>query len=297
MWWSPDSTHIAYLRLDETEVPEFYLQLYTDRNASYPKQQNIKYPKAGAPNPLVSLHIYSLESNTTIVATTTDELNSVSIMDTKDFTDFDQEDRLIIDVTWASDSHSHLLFKQTNRIQDHQLTNIVNINSKDIKKSTVRLVEEYKPTDGGWIDVSQSMVYLPSTKSSDSTRYLDILDSADGYPHLAVVTVDKDGSEINWLTSGEWEVVSGTVEVDEKRQLVYVLHVTKNIHLLTLFFFCIYIVILHLLKGHLLNAICILFLSMLALLLLPRSVSLVLSILKSMLTIPLHFLPNQDTIF
>ncbi|CAO3622792.1 unnamed protein product [Mucor hiemalis] len=221
LWWSPDSTHIAYLRLDETEVPEFYLQLYTDRNASYPKQQNIKYPKAGAPNPLVSLHIYSLESNTTIVATTTDELNSVSIMDTKDFTDFDQEDRLIIDVAWASDSHSHLLFKQTNRIQDHQLTNIVNINSKDIKKSTVRLVEEYKPTDGGWIDVSQSMVYLPSTKSSESIRYLDILDSADGYPHLAVVTVDKDGSEINWLTSGEWEVVSGTVEVDEKRQLVH----------------------------------------------------------------------------
>lgn len=222
MWWSPDSTHIAYLRLDETEVPEFQLQLYTDRNASYPKQQSIKYPKAGAPNPLVSLHVYSLESNTTIAATTTDELHSVSIMSTKDFTDFKQDDRLIIDVAWATGSHTHLLFKQTNRIQDHQLTNIVSINSEDIKKSTVRLVKEYKPTDGGWIDVSQSMVYLPSTKSSHSTRYLDILDSADGYPHLAIVTVEKEGSKTTWLTSGEWEVVSGTVQVDEKRQLVYV---------------------------------------------------------------------------
>lgn len=217
LWWSPDSTHLAYLRLDETKVPEFHLQLYTDRNASYPKENSIRYPKAGSPNPLVSLHVYSLKSNATIVATTTaDQTNSASIMDTSDFKDFKPSDRLIIDVAWATTSHTHLLFKQTNRIQDQQLTNIVSIHD-DIKKSTVKLVNEYKPTDGGWIDVSQSMVYLPSSNKSRVIRYLDILDNSDGFAHLAIVTVN---GETVWLTSGAWEVVSGTVEVDSQRQLV-----------------------------------------------------------------------------
>lgn len=221
LWWSPDSTHLAYLRLDETKVPEFHMSLYTDRNASYPKEQKIRYPKAGAPNPLVSLHVFSLAANTSIVTTTsTDKLNSTSIMGTSNFEDFKQDDRLIIDVAWASESHSHLLFKQTNRIQDHQFTNIVNINSDDIKKSTIQLVKEYKPSDGGWIDVSQSMVYLPSDKPNGSIRYLDILDNDDGYPHLAIVKKGKDSSKIDWLTNGDWEVVPGTVQVDSKRQLM-----------------------------------------------------------------------------
>lgn len=220
LWWSPDSSHLAYLKLDETKVPEFHLQLYTDRNASYPKETNIRYPKAGAPNPLVSLHVYSLASNSTIVATTTDKLQSFSIMDTSDFKDFKQDDRIIIDVTWATDSHAHLLFKQTNRIQDQQLTNIVNIDSDNIEKSTVKLVQEYKPTDGGWIDVSQSMVYLPLSNASSGIRYIDILDNSDGFPHLAIITLNGSKNQVTWLTTGEWEVVSGTVEVDETRQLM-----------------------------------------------------------------------------
>ena len=220
LWWSPDSTHIAYLRLDETEVPEFHLAMYTDRKASYPKEEFIRYPKAGAPNPLSSLHIYSLESNTSIVATSTDEERSFNIMENSNVIGFDQDDRLIIDVAWASDTHTQLLFKQTNRIQDHQLTNIVNINSKDIRNSTLDLVREYKPTDGGWIDSSQSVVYLPTADSSTTNRYLDILDNEEGYPHLAIVTRKKKDVTIDWLTTGAWEVVPGTVQVDAKRQLM-----------------------------------------------------------------------------
>ncbi|GAA5809797.1 hypothetical protein MFLAVUS_003210 [Mucor flavus] len=219
LWWAPDSTHVAYLRLDETKVPEFHLQLYTDRNASYPKESSIRYPKAGAPNPLVSLHVYSIASNSTIVASTmTDTTNSVSIMDTSDFKDFKVNDRLIIDVAWATTTHTHL-------IQDQQLTNVVNIDSGDIKKSTVKLVDEYKPTDGGWIDVSQSMVYLPSSNKSRVIRYLDILDNDQGFAHLAIITIN---GETVWLTSGEWEVVAGTVEVDSQRQLIHFISTERS---------------------------------------------------------------------
>lgn len=46
LWWSPDSTHIAYLRFDETNVPEFHLQYYTvSNNSNYPDDVLLKYPK------------------------------------------------------------------------------------------------------------------------------------------------------------------------------------------------------------------------------------------------------------
>jgi dipeptidyl aminopeptidase len=45
MWWSPDSTHLAYLRFNETAVHEFHLQYYTASNNSYPDELTIKYPK------------------------------------------------------------------------------------------------------------------------------------------------------------------------------------------------------------------------------------------------------------
>ncbi|KAK4510874.1 uncharacterized protein ATC70_005309 [Mucor velutinosus] len=225
LWWAPDSSHIAFLKLDETNVPEYHLQMYTGtRNGSYPKENKIRYPKAGAPNPLVSLHVYSVSADRVITASTTSAQNTyANIMGTSNISDFAEDDRLIIDVVWATDSHTQLLFKQMNRIQDHQYTNLVDINSFHLENSTVKLVREYKPTDGGWIDVAQSMVYLPPNNNSTRTdlRYLDILDNKDGFAHLAIVTVNEKGSSVSWLTSGEWEVITETVEVDAKRQLIH----------------------------------------------------------------------------
>lgn len=218
LWWSPDSTHIAFLKLDETEVPEYHLQLYTASGSSYPKETNIKYPKAGSPNPIVSLHVHSFLTNSTVDVTTSDEDNT--ILHANQYKDFAKNDRLIVDVAWCTSAHSHLLFKQTNRVQDHQFTNLVVLDPLDIGNSTVHKIQEYKPKDKGWIDISQSMVYLPSNKS-DRVQFLDIADNEEGFPHLAIVTVKDNGhTQISWLTSGEWEVISGSVEVDPVRQLV-----------------------------------------------------------------------------
>lgn len=52
-WWSPDATHIAYLRFNETEVPEFKLPLYAKSNDSYPQELVIKYPKVNYHLPFV----------------------------------------------------------------------------------------------------------------------------------------------------------------------------------------------------------------------------------------------------
>ena len=42
--WSPDGKKIAFLRFDESEVPEFNMQMW---GALYPEDYKFKYPKAG----------------------------------------------------------------------------------------------------------------------------------------------------------------------------------------------------------------------------------------------------------
>src|SRR5687768_4785889 len=53
-WWSPDSKTIAFLRFDETPVPEFTV---VDHIPLYQNVEVTPYPKAGAPNPSVKLGV------------------------------------------------------------------------------------------------------------------------------------------------------------------------------------------------------------------------------------------------
>ena len=61
--WSSDGSYIAYLKFDETEVPEFSMDIYGTYGTSlYPAQQVFKYPKAGEKNSKVELFIFDLKS-------------------------------------------------------------------------------------------------------------------------------------------------------------------------------------------------------------------------------------------
>ena len=58
--WSDSGKHIAYVRFDEREVPLYGMDIYNQ--STYPTRKTFKYPKAGAKNSSVSVHIYSLDS-------------------------------------------------------------------------------------------------------------------------------------------------------------------------------------------------------------------------------------------
>jgi dipeptidyl aminopeptidase len=50
LWWSPDATRIAYLRLDETKVETFDFPIYnptqdSDNVQPYPERVSMRYPK------------------------------------------------------------------------------------------------------------------------------------------------------------------------------------------------------------------------------------------------------------
>ena len=58
--WNGNSDKLAFLRFDESEVPEFSMDIYGED--LYPSQQVFKYPKAGEKNAMVTLHIFNLQT-------------------------------------------------------------------------------------------------------------------------------------------------------------------------------------------------------------------------------------------
>ena len=59
LWFSPDGSTIAYLKFNESQVPEYTYPLYEkdEHGTPYPRQISVKYPKPGFPNPTATLHI------------------------------------------------------------------------------------------------------------------------------------------------------------------------------------------------------------------------------------------------
>lgn len=56
--WSPDSKQLAFVRLDETDVPAFAWQNYLA--GQYPTADTLRYPKAGCPNAKASVCVYDV---------------------------------------------------------------------------------------------------------------------------------------------------------------------------------------------------------------------------------------------
>ena len=64
--WSPDSRQLAFVRLDETEVPDFSFEKYLGlknedlRFDQYPTQEHLRYPKAGCANAKATVCVYDV---------------------------------------------------------------------------------------------------------------------------------------------------------------------------------------------------------------------------------------------
>lgn len=63
MEFSPDNKLLAFIKFDETNIPEFSFQKFS--NQLYPDSETFKYPKAGETNSIVKCNIYDIDSKTT----------------------------------------------------------------------------------------------------------------------------------------------------------------------------------------------------------------------------------------
>ncbi|KAK3704412.1 hypothetical protein LTR37_013835 [Vermiconidia calcicola] len=211
-WWSGDGKYVAFLRTNESSVPEFPVQYFFHRptgkqpaegEENYPDVMRIKYPKAGAPMSVVGLQIYDVEK---------EEVFSVPIKN-----DFEDDDRLITEVVWAGES-GKMLMRVTNRESDY--LKLVLIDAEKRTGSTMR-ERDVLELDGGWFEISQTTTYVPADPANgrEHDGYIDTV-IHNGYDHLAYFS-PLDNSEPVMLTEGEWEVVNAPSALSLEDNLVY----------------------------------------------------------------------------
>lgn len=165
--WSPDGKYLAYYRFDETDVPEFSMDVYGD--GLYPTQDRFKYPKAGEVNAEVAIFTYNPESNTH---------NPVTI---------ENQPEYIGRIKWRS--KDDLALFSLNRHQNELI--IFNHNVK-----TNKTEQWYRETDEAFVEMDDNQFFL---SNGEFIR----LSGKDGYYHL--YHIDNRGNE-KQITSGEWDI-------------------------------------------------------------------------------------------
>ncbi|EMQ95568.1 Dipeptidyl peptidase IV [Xanthomarina gelatinilytica] len=183
--WNAASDKIAFIRFDETQVPEFSMDVYG--SALYPTQDVFKYPKAGEANALVSLHLYELK---------TDTVTEVKV--NKDYTDF-----YIPRIKWTNDPDvlsAHYLNRHQNELDLWFI---------DAKNQTATLVLEER--DVAYVDVTDNLTFLKDNSFIWTSE-------KDGYNHI--YHYSKEGDLINQVTKGNWEVTS-YYGYDEKSHRIF----------------------------------------------------------------------------
>lgn len=156
LWWSPDSSKIAFLRLDETEVDEFRFPIYNPTPDSYavvPYTQDvaIKYPKPGYNNPLASVHVFDVAQSETSSDSTAEIYTSELNWEGR----FPVANSIIMDVTWVG--QSTLVVKEVTRAADNGSVvyfDLTNMGNADTVDGTVvrRLGSDGEEGDEGWIE-------------------------------------------------------------------------------------------------------------------------------------------------
>jgi dipeptidyl-peptidase-4 len=183
--WNKASDKIAFIRFDETNVPEFSMDVYGKE--LYQTQHVFKYPKAGEANSVVSLHIYDLNKNAT-----------QEVKPSKAYNDF-----YIPRIKWTNEDNV-LSAQYMNRHQNELDLWMVDANTMS---ATLALAE----TDRAYIDVTFDLTFLKDNSFIWTSE-------KDGFNHIYHYA--KDGKLINQVTKGPWEVTN-YYGFDEKKGRIY----------------------------------------------------------------------------
>ncbi len=182
--WSKDSKKLAYIRFDESQVPEFSMSIF-GKNL-YPKIETFKYPKAGQKNSLVSLHVYDVDSKAT------------KNVDLSKYNDF-----YIPRIKWTNDANV-LSAQILNRHQD-------NLDLLLVDGATAATKVVLNEKDKAYIDVTDNLTFLKDNSFIWTSE-------KDGFNHIYVY--DTTGKLKNQVTKGNWEVTT-YYGFDEKTNTVY----------------------------------------------------------------------------
>jgi dipeptidyl-peptidase-4 len=184
-WWSPDSTHITFLRLDETPVHKFVVVDHIPRLQAI---EDTFYPLAGDPNPLVKLGVVDVKGGAT------------TWVDTSAYV---PADLLIVRVSWSPDGR-RVVYQAQNREQT-----FLDLNYAD--PQTGRSTRLFQEKTRAWVEVVDNPQWL----KDDSFLWRS---ERSGWMHL--YHYSPEGKLVGQVTDGKWEVRSFQ-GVDESRGYAY----------------------------------------------------------------------------
>ncbi len=230
LWWSPDSTKVAFLAFDETLVEEYTFPIYnptddSDAVVPYTSQLTMRYPKPGYPNPLVSAHVFDLERFLSERVFSDEPSPAEATLELEWTGRQPLNDSVITDVVWLS--NGTLLVKEVNRNADTGRAALFDVSDTTLlaaRTGTVvrTLGKDGEEADEGWIDAGHAVYPLPERFSvSGLPSYLDVVPDKEGFNHIALFNPASSGTP-RFLTTGPWEVTGGIKAVDLEKGLVYV---------------------------------------------------------------------------
>ena len=190
--WSPDGRTIAYMRFDETEVPEFTMTNFN--NELYPEYVTFKYPKVGEKNAIASVHMYNLSSQKTVDV----QFNA-------------QDEFYIPRIKWTNNPNELFVYKM-NRHQNH-----LEVLSANVLSGQTKLILEEKSKY--FIDITDDIRFL-----SNNEEFIWSSEKS-GYNHLYLYSTS--GQEKARLTSGDYDVIN-FYGVDEKNGKAFYRAAEKN---------------------------------------------------------------------
>ncbi|KOC62680.1 Venom dipeptidyl peptidase 4, partial [Habropoda laboriosa] len=207
LWFSPDGRHLAFATFNDSHVKDIVLTMYGDPGTmkdQYPAEVKIKYPKAGSPNPVVSLSLIDLDNPSSKLVHLQSPADIIGV------------DNVLYTVNWRNEDQ--LVATWTNRVQNK---------AQLVLYDTQGNVENihYEHETEGWLRIQPPVYhnqYVIILKLQESGT------EAGRFQH-ATRFVYKDGklSDEKDLTPGPNEVMS-ILAVDHVRERLYYLGTTLD---------------------------------------------------------------------
>lgn len=193
--WSPDSKMLAFLKFNESKIPQFSFQLFDTKPAGkdisqYPSNYYYKYPKSGENNSKVTVCVY-------------DEFyKSIKTMQLPEA----DQDYYIPRIKWTNSNEQLAIFKM-NRNQ-----NQLDMLFANPKSTLSKLI--LRQTDKAYVDY-ENIDFLQFT--TDNQQFIGVSEQ-DGYRHVYQYRIN--GTVIKQLTKGNWDVTN-VYGYDESKNILY----------------------------------------------------------------------------
>uniref|UniRef100_A0A8C3AHJ8 Dipeptidyl-peptidase 10 (Non-functional) n=1 Tax=Cyclopterus lumpus TaxID=8103 RepID=A0A8C3AHJ8_CYCLU len=194
-WWSPDSSRLAYLTINDSLVPNMLLPRLT--GSLYPRGKEYPYPKMGQINPTVRLYVVTLDGSSLTTELTPPD-------------SFEKSEYYITMVKWVA--RDRLSVRWVNRAQNTSILSLCDVTTGDCTKKHVMTSEK-------WLDRQNEEPVF----SKDCTTFFITMPLGHGgrgtFNHITMISNQVN---LRHLTSGSWEV-SQILAYDESTNSLYFL--------------------------------------------------------------------------